>query len=307
MPLTFTLTPQGPFSLDAIRDFQCGLMVASRSCSSSDEVRLAFPLDGTHAPVGVRLTATRKQIEVEGFGTRDQETLAKQVARILSVDHDGRPYAKLLDADPFLRAVAARRPGFRPPIFFSPYSAAGWLVLTQRSSQRQAAKIQEALAREAGDVIRIDGEPLASFPRPQSILSRDGFAGVSVEKWRRLQVIARAALDGELDVEALRAAPFGHALERLQQLHGIGAWTAEGVLVRGCGLADALSLTEPHCRQAMQLAYGLPTIPSPQEFAARAEAWRPYRAWVTVLLTAEFFGRLPRGVARGNSAIRARG
>ena len=51
--LEFQLTIQGPFSLSAFRDFQCGLMVASRVCDADPHrVRFAFPLDGTHQPVG---------------------------------------------------------------------------------------------------------------------------------------------------------------------------------------------------------------------------------------------------------------
>ncbi len=33
----FVLEPQGPFTLATIRRFQCGLMVASRSCAAGDD------------------------------------------------------------------------------------------------------------------------------------------------------------------------------------------------------------------------------------------------------------------------------
>ena len=129
----FTLTPRGPFSLSAIREFGCGLMVASRDCPSSpNEVRLAFPLDGTHQPVGVRIEQTCATLEVTVAGTDQHEVVRRQLERILSLDHDGQAYAALLAADPVLSAAARRAPGFRPPVFYSPYAAAGWLVLGHR-------------------------------------------------------------------------------------------------------------------------------------------------------------------------------
>ena len=69
---------------------------------------------------------------------------------------------------------------------------------------------------------------------------------------------------------------------------GIGPWTAEGILTRGTGIADALSVNEPDVLHAVQRAYGLARAPTPEELVQRAEAWRPYRAWVMVLVTADY-------------------
>src|SRR5581483_4227206 len=196
----FVLAPQGPFTLSAIRDFQCGLMSASRSCALGQrEVRLAFPQDGNHRPVGVKLTEKDGQVVGTVYGSNDVATVRAQVARILSLDYDARPYAAMLAGDQALDAASRRRPGFRPPIFFSPYAGAGWLLLTHRIGRAQAARLQEAIARAAGDVVDIDGQSIASFPRPETFLRLGGFAGVNEEKWRRLEAIARAALDGQLD------------------------------------------------------------------------------------------------------------
>jgi DNA-3-methyladenine glycosylase II len=82
--------------------------------------------------------------------------------------------------------------------------------------------------------------------------------------------------------------PFEAACDELRQIRGIGPWTAEGILTRGTGIADALSLNEPDVRYAVQKAYGLASTPTPEDLLKRAEAWRPYRAWVMVLLTADY-------------------
>src|SRR4051812_3390015 len=135
----FTLTPKGPFSMDSARTFGCGCFLASRSCGTqAEQVSYAFPLDGSFDTVGVSLRRRGDRIEGEVVGTRDGETAGAQVARMLSLDHDATGFAQVLAANPALRSAAEAHPGFRPPVFFSPYVFAGWAVLSQRLSMRQA-------------------------------------------------------------------------------------------------------------------------------------------------------------------------
>lgn len=282
---SFTLAPKGSFGLEMIRTFQCGCFSASRRCTvNPDEVEMAFPLDGTFEVVGVRLRRRGAILEGEAVGTVDVDAIRRQVARVLSVDHDGHGFDRLLERDPVLGKAARRHPGFRPPLFHSPYVAAGWLVLTQRLRQTQAAAIQRAIAEAGGDLVELSGERLASFPRPETLLRWSRFPGVSGPKWARLQSVARAALEGKLDIDRLRSLPYAEAHASLTELHGIGPWTADGILMRGSGLADALPLAEPRVHQAVALAYGLDRTPTDDELVALTERWRPYRAWATVLL-----------------------
>ena len=49
---------------------------------------------------------------------------------------------------------------------------------------------------------------------------------------------------------------------------------------------DVLPVAEPRVRQAVRVLYGLPEEPSRAEMARAAEAWRPLRSWVCMLLRA---------------------
>jgi DNA-3-methyladenine glycosylase II len=108
-----------------------------------------------------------------------------------------------------------------------------------------------------------------------------GLAAVKVE---RLRGLARAALDGRLHTERLRALPVDEALAALRTLPGIGEWTASGVLARGCGVADMVTLADRISRDAVRHFYGLAEVPDDEAWLEIAEAWRPYRMWATVLL-----------------------
>ena len=67
-------------------------------------------------------------------------------------------------------------------------------------------------------------------------------------------------------------------------LPGVGPWTAQAILTRGCGPSDALPLGDEISRTAVGAAYGLPESPDDATWTRIAEAWRPYRMWATVLL-----------------------
>jgi DNA-3-methyladenine glycosylase II len=170
----------------------------------------------------------------------------------------------------------------------------------------RAAAIQVRIAEASGDLATIDRQVVASFPRPQSILNRNAFPGVSAEKWSRLQAVARAALDGQLEAKDLLALPLEEARERLLRIHGVGSWTADGILIRGCGPTDILPLREPLLHAAVALTYGMKTIPNDDEVSALAKDWRPFRTWVSVLLISEHFDRA-RQLLRQNSPLTAAG
>lgn len=275
--MNFDLDPRGPFSLEVARTFACGLFTASRKCSTDGAVRFAFTRDDDFEVAGVSLTFDGTRVHVVGSGKSDG--VKDQVARILGVDRDTTAFFGLKDE--VVQKLLAESPGFRPVVFFSPWAAIGWGVITQRLRMNQAAAIAERLAIAAGDVVEVDGEVIASFPRPQTFLARSGFEGIADEKWSRLQTVARAALEGELSMKRL-AEP--GARQRLLSMRGVGPWTAEAVMVRGVGPSDELPLGEPMLHAAVAQAYGLDHVPDDEEVLKIAEGWAPFRTWVSVLM-----------------------
>src|SRR5262249_4185537 len=157
-----------------------------------------FRADRTFEAVGVSLRQIGATIEGEAVGICDATSVAKQVARILSLDVDGSDWPELGRRDPPLGALQARYPGARPVSFPSPYEAGVWGILAQRVPMRQAAKLKLSLAESCGDPVEIEGRRLSVFPAPQKLLSVKAHAGLSAEKLGRLKAVAEAALEGWL-------------------------------------------------------------------------------------------------------------
>lgn len=258
-------------------------------------MRMAFCLDGDHErQVGVEARQAGDRLDLvlrpagdeTALSDAEVEVAVAQVARVVSVDHDGAAFHALCEADPVLRPVHAVAPGFRPALFYSPYEAAVWSVLSARRARAQGIGVRRRLAQELGATVELAGVPTEAVPTPSALLRLESLPGLPADRVPRLHAVAEAAQRGELDVAALRALPQGEAEERLQRLPGIGPFYSSLIVIRACGHADAMVVGESHVRDVVQQAYGFDHPPTPAELAALGETWRPFRTWVSVMLRA---------------------
>ena len=196
--------------------------------------------------------------------------------------HDGRGWPEIGRRDAVIGALQDRYEHLRPVCFYSAYEAATSFVIGHRIARVQAARVKARLAEQAGDEVEVHGARHRAFPRPERLRELESVDGLSDEKVRRLHGLAEAALDGRLHTGRLRALPTDEALAQLRLLHGVGEFTAQGVLLRGCGVVDEL----PHDALsddvlAAMYADDLARNVTRDEIVER---WRPYRMWATVLL-----------------------
>jgi DNA-3-methyladenine glycosylase II len=67
-------------------------------------------------------------------------------------------------------------------------------------------------------------------------------------------------------------------IERLVQIHGVGRWTVEMLLIFTLGRPDVLPVDDFGVREGYRIAYGLRKQPTPKALAAYGERWKPYRS-----------------------------
>jgi DNA-3-methyladenine glycosylase II len=277
---TFSITPQGRFSLAQANAFGFG----QRSAADGGQMALAFAVDGDYEPAGVELTQSRDGV-VHGtvHGDAGLDAVRDQTARVLSLDHDGRAWERILEQEPPLASLDARVPGLRPVLFHSPYEAAAWSIISARIHRTQAAKIRDDLATTLGTTYELHGEPLHAFPSPERLIDGlDRWGGLNETKRSRLLELARAADDGQLDAAALQSLGPDAATARLLTLKGIGPFYASLITIRATGFTD-MPVAEPRARGAALCAYGRPTDTSDADWLALMDRWKPFRIWATVL------------------------
>jgi DNA-3-methyladenine glycosylase II len=281
---TRTIPFTGRFSLQEVATMGFG----HRHEDSFDGVmRLAFCLDGDgyrrHGAATVAQDAGGVHCTVVAG---DPPAVVRQVARVLSLDHDGAVFDDIGRRDLVIGRLQDAAPGLRPPLFYSPYEAAAWAVLSARRSSRQMTEVRRSLAEAYGASFELAGRLTPAFPTPSQLLTVPSFPGLDELKITRLHGIARAALEGWLDAEALQALGPEEATVKLLSLPGIGPFYAALVVVRGTGFDDVLPVDEPKLLAAVGDLYGLGHPATPSELSRIAEGWRPHRTWAAVLVRA---------------------
>ena len=297
-----TLDVRGPFSLRASIRFLEGFTPArydgTTPADDRPTLRLAFVVDHTSDIAGAVITQRDDGTVTADIDAADPAAAARQIERILSLDIDGTGFADIGTSDPVIGNLINRYGGLRPVCFLSPYEAACWAVIGHRLRIAQAAALKERIARTFGTVATVDGAEAPVFPAPTRLVEVTDQLPLPEVKRQRLLGLATAAIDGALDAEHLLALEPARALEVLQQLPGIGPFSAELILIRGCGAPDIFPVTERRLNDSMRQLYRLPDADAAQ-LRDVAEAWRPFRSWASVLIrvhreesTGEIGGRM---------------
>src|SRR4051812_40825625 len=171
------------FSLQAASSFYSGFTPGSgMAAAATDQLTLAFRLDGSFAPVVVTLREEPRSLLLDVAGTADVAAVERQVARILGLDADSVAWFTLRETGLVVGDLQRQFPGFLSAAQASPYDAATWAVIAPRMNQAQAARIKLALARDLGDVVELRGRTHPVFPSPEALLSLARFPGLPDEK-----------------------------------------------------------------------------------------------------------------------------
>ena len=184
-----------------------------------------------------------------------------RVRRMFDLDADPAAIDRQLSRDPLLRPRVAERRGMRVPGAWDPFELAVRAVLGQQVTVRGATTLAGRLADRFGAPLASDHDALArTFPERRTLAraSVDEIAEIGVPR-------ARA--------ETLRALATAGAIEQVER--GVGPWTLGYVAMRS-GDPDAW----PSGDGGLLRAAALPRA----DLDARAEAWRPWRAYAAMYL-----------------------
>ena len=193
----------------------------------------------------------------------------------------------LADADPVLAGLIdrigpmsvgereRRRASARPADAFA---ALVRIVVGQQLSTKAARSIYARL------VELFDG----GAPTPEGLLALDEETlrgvGLSGRKVSYLRDLARHVRDGELELDRLDQLSDEEVIEEIVAVRGFGRWSAEMFLIFHLERPDVISGGDLGIRRAIQLAYALDEMPTPDEVVARAERWRPNRSLASLYL-----------------------
>jgi AraC family transcriptional regulator of adaptative response / DNA-3-methyladenine glycosylase II len=165
-------------------------------------------------------------------------------------------------------------------------------ILGQQVSVAAARRLAGQLAHTCGTPVEAmstgdEGLTLA-FPSPAQVASADlETVGMPGARRRTLIATARAALADPHLFESLGTVE--ETVARLRAIPGIGDWTAQYIALRAAGEPDAFPSSDAGLLRGAAAARK--SRPSPAELLARAERWRPWRAYAAQHLWTADAGR----------------
>jgi DNA-3-methyladenine glycosylase II len=115
--------------------------------------------------------------------------------------------------------------------------------------------------------------------------------GFSRQKMAYVRDLARAIVEGRLDLAALDRLEDEDARAELFKIKGIGPWTADIYLLRVLLRPDVWPRGDLALAVAAQRIKGLKSYPGPRELDALGEAWKPWRAVAARLLWHYYLNR----------------
>lgn len=154
----------------------------------------------------------------------------------------------------------------------SPFAALARAIVYQQLSGKAAGTIHGRLL-DLFPRRQISPELLLKLPAPKLRA-----AGVSINKQKALKDLARKTREGLVPSFAtLRGLDDETIIERLTQVHGVGRWTVEMLLIFQLGRPDVLPVADLGVRKGLMLAHGMKTMPADLTMQRRAKAWAPFR------------------------------
>jgi DNA-3-methyladenine glycosylase II len=152
-----------------------------------------------------------------------------------------------------------------------PFHALLHAIIAQQLSTKAARTIEGRFSA------LFDGNPT---PAAVSRVSDEQLraVGFSGQKVRYVRDLCGRILDRSLQLHALDAMTDDDVIQALTSVKGIGRWTAEMFLMFRLHRPDVLPVGDLGIVKAVQRAYKLRTLPSPERLTKIGETWRPYRS-----------------------------
>ena len=183
------------------------------------------------------------------------EAATESVRFYLGLDDDLTPLYER--ADPVFAGVVNAWYGYHMLKVLTPFEAACWALIQQRTPNGFAHKTMARLAESFGGRLVYGGETYTAFPGAQAMTDKPQArvlaATNNTRKTERLLHVIRAFATA--DEAFLRAAPYGEVAAWLGGIKGLGAWSVDFIMLRGLGRIEQVPWTDTGMLGAISKIY----------------------------------------------------
>ncbi len=286
--LTVQLPYRSPFNFSQLLEFFAARAIPGVEAVHDKRYLRSVTIDGSTSIIDLRDSGENVLLTVHGAGTRSLLPIIQRVRGIFDLDASPIDVARVLKRDSFLKPLLRRRPGVRVPGVWDGFELTVRAILGQQVSVAAATTLSGRVARRYGEPIEIavpgldaDNTPQLIFPYAEKLLrARLGDLGIIRSRAGTIRRVAKAVVDGHIDFDPAQGVD--EFCRSLLEIKGIGEWTAQYVAMRALKNPDAFPYSDLGLLRAFDATDRQRMKPA--ELKARAEAWRPWRAYAALLL-----------------------
>jgi AraC family transcriptional regulator of adaptative response / DNA-3-methyladenine glycosylase II len=285
--IALTLRYRPPYDWDGMLAFLALRAIPGVEVVQNNTYKRVIALDGAAGTLAVTpIGGDRLSVAVRFPKPSALPRLLARVRGVFDLSADPVGIGEALSRDPDLARRVSLRPGLRVPGAWDGFELAVRAILGQQITVVAARKL-------AGDLVAVHGAPLPApwaepglthaFPSAERLAAAD-LSGLKMPG-ARIRCLSAMAAAIAADPNLLApTASLDDMVRRLRALPGIGEWTAQYIAMRQLREPDAFPAADVALMRALADADGV--RPTAEQLLARAEAWRPWRAYAALHLWA---------------------
>ena len=269
---------QSPYDWPAMLEFLRQRAIPGMERVADGCYSRTIQLNGVQGTVSVRAAegnALRARIRIPKLSTLP--AIIARLRRVFDLAADPLRISAHLATDPILAPLVARRPGLRVPGAWDGFELAIRAVLGQQITVVAAVRLAGRLVASHGEPMTVPDRDLTHvFPTPEALAVADlTTLGMPRTRAATLSAVA-AAVIADADLFGANCG-LDEAVLRLRSIRGVGEWTAQYIALRQLHEPDAFPAADIGLMRALANDQG--RRPAADELLARAEKWRPWRAY----------------------------
>lgn len=253
----------------------------------SDRLLKALSLAGSAVVLELAFTGDRLDCRVTSDHPLSPAAMAEAhriVLRMIGLTSDAGGFEARAKRDTAIRRLTAAQLGLRIPLTPTLFEALAWAIIGQQINLAFATSLRRSLIEIAGTKVpgasgmRVHPDAEAVAALAPSDLTSQRF---SRSKAAYLIDAARLIAAGDLDLAALGDGGVRQAESRLLAIRGLGPWTANYIMLRGFGFADAVPVGDSALATALHRFFDRPARPDAKETALLMAPFAPHRSLAT--------------------------
>jgi DNA-3-methyladenine glycosylase II len=212
----------------------------------------------------------------------DTKTAGAAVTALFNLNLDLKPFYETIKSDGIMAQLTRELWGLKNPTTPTVFEALVDSIVEQQISLKVANSLEHRIIKKFGDALDLKGTVYYAYPTPQQLASVtiEEFrqCGLSFRKAEYIKEASKLITERKLNLEKFKDYENSEKIiKELDEVRGVGVWTAELTMLRGMQRLEALPADDLGLRRVISRYYRDGKVISSAEARRIGEAWGAWK------------------------------